>query len=119
MAKVSPHFSRSEMACKCGCGFDTVDVELIDVLEVIRTLIGPFTPNSVCRCETHNRAVGGSPKSQHLRARAADVPTEDPERLYSFLDNLYPDVFGIGLYDDFVHIDTRSIKARWGNSTSQ
>ena len=32
MAQLSQYFKRSEFACKCGCGFNVVDTELLDVL---------------------------------------------------------------------------------------
>lgn len=37
MGDVLKHLSRSECGCKCGCGFNAVDVQLLNVLEDIRT----------------------------------------------------------------------------------
>ena len=55
----SKYFKRSEFACKCGCGFDTVDYELVKVLEYIREHFDrPLQINSGCRCATHNRTLG-------------------------------------------------------------
>jgi len=113
MSKLSPNFSREEFACKCGCGFDTVDTELINVAETVRARIGAYTPNSACRCKKHNKIVGGYNNSQHLIGRAIDIPTKNPRDLYTYLDELYHNTFGIGLYNTFVHIDTRIKKARW------
>jgi zinc D-Ala-D-Ala carboxypeptidase len=107
------HFSREEVACKCGCGFDTVDAELLNVMEKIRDIIGPYQPSSVCRCIQHNRNIGSNDTSQHVKAKACDVPTKDPKSLYEKLDIMYPNKYGIGLYDSFVHIDVRSHRARW------
>ena len=82
MAKLSPHMYRKEFACKCGCGFDTVDAELLLVAEVIRNKIGAYSPSSACRCRTHNEVVQKeanpfyepfSSKSKHLIGRAIDV----------------------------------------------
>ena len=36
MAKPSKNFDSSEFACKCGCGYDTPDPELIRMLQVAR-----------------------------------------------------------------------------------
>ena len=33
MGDLSPNLSRHEMACNNGCGFDTVDARLVDVLQ--------------------------------------------------------------------------------------
>jgi len=113
VSKLSQHFSRSEFACKCGCGFNTVDCELLTLAEVARDFIGAFTPNSACRCPAHNSAVGGGKNSQHLIGRAMDVPTDDPKALHHHLDKLYPDTLGLGLYSWGVHVDSRLEKVRW------
>lgn len=113
MNRLSPNFKRSEFACKCGCGFDTVDVELLNVAELIRSEIGAYTPNSGCRCKKYNKTVGGYPKSKHTIGRAMDVPTDNPNKLYNMLNSVYPNTFGLGLYKTFVHVDTREKKARW------
>lgn len=111
--KLSNNFDRIEFSCKCGCGFDTVDVLLLQAAENARKYVGPFTPNSACRCVKYNKLVGGVSTSQHLFGKAIDIPTKNPEGLYNFLDELYPNNYGLGLYNSFVHIDVRDKKARW------
>jgi len=114
--KISPYFDRSEFACSCGCGFDTVDAELIEVLTVLRKHFAtPVKINSSARCEKHNTSIGGSPRSQHKHGRAADIAVKGatPGDVYTYLDKLYPDQFGLGQYNSFTHIDTRGVKARW------
>ncbi len=112
---ISPFFTRSEFACKCGCGFDTVDTETLSILNNVRKRFGPVVVTSGCRCETHNADIGGSPNSQHKLARAADIQAKNakPESVYDFVNELYPEA-SLGLYDSFVHVDTRSDgPARW------
>ena len=115
MSDLSTHFSRSEMACKCGCGFDTCDAELLRILEEIRSHFDrPITINSACRCKSHNARVGGSDNSQHLYGRAADIVVAgvDPALVAELADQM--DCGGVGEYDSFTHIDTRSNQiARW------
>ena len=116
MGDISKHFYRGEFACRCGCGFDTVDAQLISVLEELREHFGvPIKVSSGCRCKEHNRAVGGSEKSQHLLARASDISMVDftTAAICRYLEDKYPSELGIGKYDTFVHIDTRLRKARW------
>lgn len=116
MGNISTHFSREEFACKCGCGYAAVDVELLRLLEEVREYFGlPVHINSGCRCEAHNRAVGGSPKSQHRFARAADIVIEGvhPDKIKEYFDREYPNSYGLGGYPGFTHIDTRDHKARW------
>lgn len=112
---LSEYFDRSEFACKCGCGFDTVDVELLRVLEKVRHHFGqPITITSGCRCSDHNKKVGGTPTSQHLLGRAADISVKNvlPPVVQAHLEGRYKG-YGIGKYNDFTHIDTRGQKARW------
>lgn len=115
MGDISKHFNRSEFACKCGCGFDVVDVELVNTLETLRQLLGPVSINSGCRCKAHNDSVGGSPHSQHLLGKAADVVVKDmpADTAYEILDKMYPDSHGVGRYNGRTHIDVRESKARW------
>lgn len=116
MSKISKNFSRKEFACHCGCGFSAVDVELLEVLEVVRKKFNsPVKVNSACRCETHNDNIGGSYGSKHKQGIAADIVVRgiSPSGVYEFLDNYQPNKYGVGKYDNFTHIDIRERKARW------
>ena len=111
MNDLSNNFSRSEFECKCGCGFDTVDVELIKVLEEARTYFdSPISINSGNRCEEHNKAMGGSPNSQHLTGKAADIRVVgiSSDEVFSYFAEKYLDKYGKGDYNGRVHIDVRS-----------
>ena len=112
---LSPHFSRSEFKCPC-CDFSTVDYELLNTLEHVRAHFDTLViVTSGCRCARHNNTIGGSFNSQHTLGRAADikVPGVPPQDVYDFLDHYAPNKFGLGVYDSWVHVDTRSQKARW------
>lgn len=116
--KISPHFKRSEFACKCGCGFAAVDIELVTALEYVRTHFkAPVTINSGCRCIDHNRAVGGetNPPSKHTMGIAADIVVlgVHADRVADYLEQTYPDSYGVGRYNGRTHIDVRDTKARW------
>ncbi|WP_417842012.1 D-Ala-D-Ala carboxypeptidase family metallohydrolase [Terasakiella sp.] len=115
--QLSPNFYRHEFACNCGCGFDTVDAELVVVVQDIRDHFGvPVSFNSACRCPAHNAAEGGAEHSLHLYARAADVVVKGvmPSKVHEYLIAKYPDRYGIGKYRTFTHIDTRTNgPARW------
>ena len=114
MGDLSEHFDRSEFACKCGCGFDTVDAELLEALELIRQHFDrPIVVNSACRCPAHNVAVGGGRNSQHLLGRAADILVHhtDPAIVAELARQM--GIGGVGDYESFTHIDTRSGTARW------
>jgi len=115
MGDISKNFSRSEFACKCNCGFNTVDVELIKLLEVVRTYFKkPVTINSACRCEKHNINVGGALHSKHKLGIAADITVKDtkPQLVYNFINTHAPDKYGLGNYNTFTHVDVRGDKWR-------
>lgn len=113
---LSKHFNRSEFACKCGCGFDTIDAATLEILEAVREHFdSPVVVNSAARCASHNKAVGGSPNSQHLYGRAADIVVKGvaPKDVHRWIDANHPSA-SLGLYNSFVHVDTRTNgPARW------
>ena len=115
MGDLSKHFSRKEFACGDSCGHDTVDTELLEVLEMVRGKFGPVRITSGHRCRIHNKSVGGMVNSQHLRGRAADIVVKntEPEEVADFIESIMPDHGGIGRYENFVHVDSRTNKARW------
>jgi uncharacterized protein YcbK (DUF882 family) len=115
MDKISKYFNRHEVACKCGCGFDSMDAETLKLADEVREFEGrPITPRSGARCKEHNTKVGGGKRSQHLYARAMDLPVTSPDEVYAYLCAKYPGMYGFGVYDTFVHIDTRTNgPARW------
>jgi uncharacterized protein YcbK (DUF882 family) len=111
---LSEHFSRREFACKDGCGFDSVDPDLIDALEELREVVGrPVTINSGCRCWRHNADIGGSAQSLHLVGRAADIVIVgvSPESVawIAYALELFS---GIKRYGTWAHVDVRE-GARW------
>jgi uncharacterized protein YcbK (DUF882 family) len=115
MSKVSKHFNRAEFACKCGCGMNTIDAELVGYLEQIRVFFEkPVIITSGNRCPSHNRAVGGSPSSQHLVSRAADIVVRGvPSNIVAeYAEQI--GVKGVGRYEKFTHIDSRNgSNTRW------
>lgn len=117
MGDLSANFSRSEFRCKCLlCDFDTVDAQLLEVLESVRQFYGlPVIITSGCRCPAHNAAVGGSANSQHLLGRAADIVVKgmSPDGVANYLEQTYPGRLGIGRYNSFTHLDSRNTAARF------
>ncbi|WP_027854440.1 D-Ala-D-Ala carboxypeptidase family metallohydrolase [Marinobacterium litorale] len=129
MSQLSKNIYRHEIACKCGCGFDTMDVETVEavqeccdnfarVLGVDRVILDI---TSGARCLTYNRkpvsqgGPGSTDKSQHPKARAIDfrIRGVSPHDVYEYLNAKYPEKYGIGKYNTFTHLDTRQVPARW------
>ena len=40
--QLTKNFKRSEFACKCGCGFDDIDLKLVNIIQIIRDEVGPI-----------------------------------------------------------------------------
>jgi len=116
MGDISKYFNRSEFACKDKCGLDTVDVELITILEDLREHFGnPVRVNSSCRCSKYNNIIRGAKKSKHYCVERADVTVDNisPFTIWKYLVFKYKGKYGIGRYENFTHIDTRNGCGRW------
>lgn len=140
MGDLTKNLSRHEMACRCGCGFDTIDFMLVTVIQEYADMIAKQY-NTTCivdirggnRCKEHNETVQKkyvdnyvpySSKSIHMDAKACDVKffymkglvkyQVDPKVVHSYFTKKFPNTFGLGLYHNRNHIDTRTDKARWG-----
>lgn len=115
--KLSEHFSVAEFSCHgqdCGCTEVKIDEKLVERLETIRDHFGARTYiSSGYRCPTHNASVDGASNSYHMRGQAADIVVEGvaPAEVAKYAESI--GILGIGLYDSFVHIDTREKKSFW------
>jgi uncharacterized protein YcbK (DUF882 family) len=112
--KVSKNFKLYEFQCKDGSNLVKVDSELVNKLQQLRETINkPIIINSAYRTIQHNKNVGGSPTSQHLLGKAADIRVNgmSPKELAKYCEQI--GFGGIGIYNTFVHVDTRTKKARW------
>lgn len=114
--QLSTNFNSNEFDCKCGkyCKETQIDEKLVDYLQKIREHFGkPITITSGYRCSTHNKNVGGASTSYHTRGQACDIVVKDtaPKEVAKYAESI--GILGIGLYDDFTHIDTRTAKSFW------
>jgi len=115
MGDISKYFSRSEFACKCGCGFAAVDVSVHEALRYLRiTFKKPVFINSGCRCVEYNKKVGGVENSYHTKGMAVDIRIDGVKQIEVAiaLSCMYPDRYGIIQYKNFVHFDVRDTKYR-------
>ncbi len=139
MGDLTKRLSRWEFACKCGCGFDTVDIELVQALEKCADFFDTKRDNCVVkiyitsgnRCESHNRSasVAGAANSQHIHARAADFKLKrvlpgseeyiDADAVADYLELKYPNKYGVGRYQGRTHVDIRAKAARWGKRINE
>lgn len=114
---LSANFKTGEFDCNgTGCCSETlVDEKLVEYLQRIRDHFGePVMITSGYRCPVHNaRTPNAAPKSKHTMGMAADfyIPGVTTLAIAQYAESI--GVKGIGLYDTFVHIDTRDRKFFW------
>ena len=116
--ELSENFTVIEFACKDGSDKILIDTKLIDVLQDIRNHFKkPVCITSAYRNESYNRLIGGVSNSQHILGTASDIIVEgiEPKKVAQYTETLLQGTGGIGLYENFVHIDTRLKRARWEN----
>ena len=126
--KLSKNFTLSEFASHDGAPFPP-DVltnlqELAANLQVLRDYLNcPLKINSGYRSPAHNKAVGGAQFSQHVQGKAADISCNKytPAQVHAAILHLIGigkmREGGLGIYNSWVHYDTRGTAARWDKRT--
>lgn len=75
---MTPHFTRAEVECRCGCGMVPTP-EFMHWLEKVRCAYGsPMRITSGARCAKHNALIGGAAHSAHVMGCAVDVHADGP-----------------------------------------
>lgn len=120
--KIAENFRAREFDCQgTGCCAETpIDEQLVGYLQQIRTHFGKPVYLTAYRCKTHNdRTPNAAPNSYHIYGRAADFHIDGvaPEEIAKYAESI--GIKGIGLYDTFVHIDTRESKSFWYSHAQQ
>ena len=109
------NFKRLELACPC-CGECDMSLLFMDRLQVLRDLYGKsLVIVSGYRCPKHNRAVRGSPKSDHLRGEAVDIRIRDKtsNELYNLRELAFALKFSaLGFGKNQFHLGLRSGPAK-------
>jgi len=122
--RLTTNFHIREFKCKDGSKVPEAleaNVRLLaEQLQALRDHIGiPIHLNSAYRTEAYNASIGGSPKSQHKLAKAADLVTSKytPKQLAAIIKKLIKEgkmmQGGVGVYPSFCHYDCRGTEARW------
>lgn len=119
--ELSSNFRVREFRSKCGSDAIFICDELVRMLQCVRDYFNvPVTITSGYRSDAHNRRVGGAANSFHVRGMAADIQVrgKTPLEVYRAIENRWvpgvdPDKIGLGLYNTFVHVDSRGRRGRW------
>lgn len=107
------HFTIDEFKCPC-CGKAEMDEGLLIALDLAREAAGvPFVITSGYRCEKHNKEVGGSPNSSHLKGLAVDIKASNSKTRFKIVNALIRSGFKrIGIGDGFIHVDADKDKVQ-------
>lgn len=86
--KLSKYFNSNELQCRCNypdCIDQIADEKTLLLLDYIREIYGkPLKVNRFYSCPKHNKAIGGSPNSNHIKGKACDF-SDIGENLEKFL----------------------------------
>ena len=119
------NFTSNEFKCSCGCPENLIDMNLLHALQVVRNIIEiPIKISSGYRCVDHNKAVGGSDNSSHLRGLACDIAISNSSEAFILMRgiiicNRFKRI-GYGKMNSgelVLHVDIDSTKAQevlWG-----
>ncbi|MGM0583795.1 MAG: D-Ala-D-Ala carboxypeptidase family metallohydrolase [Pseudomonadota bacterium] len=112
-----PDFSPAEIACR-GSGSLLIDETALDALRALRERLGrPMIVRSGYRSPAHNRAVGGAPRSRHMKGQAFDIAmaNHDPQAFEQAAREAGFEGFGFypEPHHDFMHIDLGPAR-EWG-----
>lgn len=120
--KIAPNFQAREFDCQGSgcCSATPIDDKLVAYLQEIRDHFGKPVHVTAYRCKTHNAKVANAvPNSYHCYGQAADFHIDGvaPAEIAKYAESI--GIKGIGLYDTFVHIDTRTSKSFWYSHAQQ
>lgn len=115
--KVSENFRVREFRCKDGSDAIKICPETVAILQSVRDYFDkPVRINSAYRTAAYNAspAVNGAKNSQHVVGTACDIHIDGvpPKAIASYIEAKYPN-HGIGLYNTFVHVDSRGSAKYW------
>ena len=117
MGDISAHLSKSEITCKCGCGYSDLKKPAIDLFEKVRHELGdkPLIITSGCRCSRHSVAVGGRSNDMHTRGLALDVRSDyyTPEQICEAAEKCGANGIGLMKRQGAAHFDAGDRVIPW------
>ena len=122
--KLTKNFSKAEFDSKDGAEMPKEVlanvIKLAGYLQTLRdTLNKSIKINSGYRSPSHNKKIGGKPKSIHLTGLAADIVVSGmtSKEVFKEVEKLQNEgklpQGGLSAYPTFLHVDFRGKKARW------
>lgn len=107
------YFSESEFKCGDEPCFDKMNKKFITKLERARSFsLTPYKITSSWRSVEHNKKVGGSRTSSHLRGLAVDIAAPTSSDKYEIIKSLLRVFTRIGVGSNYLHVDADFSKAQ-------
>jgi uncharacterized protein YcbK (DUF882 family) len=107
---MTPHFTSTELACKCGCGMLPAP-DFMAKVQALRDELGFALPvTSAARCPAHNAAVSATGRAgPHTTGRAIDIGVRGDRAVALVKAALNHGFTGIGIAQKgvsrFIHLD--------------
>jgi len=122
----SKYFTAKEFECKCGCETLEVDDSFLvklerarEIAETIDSEYCSYIPTSGCRCDKHNKSIGGKEHSLHKAGdgficHAVDLSANsDRKRAVVMISLLMAGFMHLGVDKLFIHVDDSSKIGIW------
>lgn len=105
--KKTNYFSTDELRCS-HCGVSCMDEAFMDKLNELRHVCGfPFNLTSAYRCSEHPIEKAKQKPGTHNKGIAVDVLAGSADKYVIVKEALKLGFTGIGIHNNFVHLDTR------------
>lgn len=101
------NFSEKELSCRCGCNKLNYDDNFLIRLQAFRLIINQaLIVTSGCRCQTHNKKVGGVTTSLHecttKKASACDITGKN-------IKNIFEQAKASKLFNEVIYYQKKNI----------
>ena len=114
--RLAANFKVKEFACKDGSNVVLIDSALVEILQKMRIFLKrPIIITSGYRTESYNKKVNGAKDSYHCKGMAADIRVDGIDNSMLSCCAMLCGATGIGIYKDFIHVDTRDDYTLWEN----
>lgn len=117
--RMFPNFRPEEFACPCKhpmCQVDGMQFPFLFAIQDLRNQVEfPLPINSGYRCSTFNAVLKGAvPNSNHIKGIACDIGIHKmtSQQKHLLLEKAFNRFTGIGIYKNFIHLDTRPARFR-------
>lgn len=112
--ELTKNFKVKEFACKDGTNEIIIDIDGVIKLQKMRDYLAmPIKIISAYRTKSYNEMCGGSENSYHLLGRAFDIAVTGIALKKLAILGASVGFKGIGIYKDFIHLDTRENLYMW------